>query len=242
VPTQAQRSSLLYLHEFARFSGCTPLKLALMRTTDGFAEALVDSSSVDGNELDAWLQRYQFLRSSLYGVAEPPAEYVVVRPTLYLETTIPSYLTARPSRDPLMARHQRITREWWDSRRSAFDIRISQHVLDEVEAGKPDAARRRREVLTAFHVLTSKEHSAVLSRQLATECRLPARAATDAAHIAVAAVHAIDFLLTWNCRHMANTGLLPRIMHICDRAGYTCPLICTPEKLMETHTYERGHR
>jgi hypothetical protein len=212
--------------------------MACMKTMDGFGDAVVGFTASEGNELDAWLQRYRVLRGSLFGVAEPPADYGVVRPKLYLETTIPSILTSRPSGDLLKARIQQTTRAWWDIQRSRYDIWISRLVLHEANKGDPDAAKQRSEVLAPFALLRDNERTDALAAQLLTECGLPARAEADATHIAIAAVHSIDFLLTWNCTHLANAALLPKIMHICNGAGYACPKICTPTQLLERDRHD----
>jgi hypothetical protein len=130
------------------------------------------------------------------GVAETPAEYVFHRPRLYLETTIPSYLTARTSRDLETARRQRITLDWWNSWHTQFDIYISELVSKEAASGDSDAADRRAQFLAKLINLDVNEHALDLRDRLMSACELPDRAYTDATHIAVSSVHAVDFLLT----------------------------------------------
>ena len=155
-----------------------------------------------------------------------------VKPKIYLETTVPSYLTAWPSRDLIRAGHQQITREWWQNRRENFDLYISQFVLDEAAGGDPEAARERLLALRDLPVLDLTEEVGDLAAALVTTLALPARAATDAAHIAIAAVHGMHFLLTWNCTHIANAEMAVAIETACRERGLACPVICTPEELM----------
>jgi hypothetical protein len=156
-----------------------------------------------------------------------------VKPKVYLETTIPSYLTAWTSRDLIMAAHQQITREWWDNRRQDFDLFVSQLVLQESGSGDPDAAARRMELISPYPVLKVAEEADDLAGELARQIPLPERAALDALHIAIAAVSGMDYLLTWNCRHIANAVYQPRIGLVCRALGYEPPVICTPEALLE---------
>src|SRR4051794_30416552 len=121
-----------------------------------------------------------------------------MKPRVYLETTIPSYLTAWPSRDLVRAAHQQITREWWERRRSQFELYIAQVVLRECQAGDPTAASERLEALEGLPLLEQTEEATRLAQALLAQVPLPDRAAVDALHIAVAAVHGMDYLLTWN--------------------------------------------
>ena len=155
-----------------------------------------------------------------------------MKPRLYLETTVPSYLTAWPSRDLIRAGHQQITREWWAHRRDNFDVFISQFVLDEAAAGDSAAAQDRLRALADFPLLDLTEEVGTLANGLVTSLALPAKVATDAAHIAIAAVHGMHFLLTWNCTHIANAEMAVAIGSCCREHGYVAPVICTPEELM----------
>ena len=155
-----------------------------------------------------------------------------MKPKLYIETTVPSYLTAWPSRDLIRAGHQQITREWWENRRAAFDLYISQFVLDEAGAGDVQAARERLAALQDIPLLDLTEEVVELAEGLKAALALPDQAVTDAAHIAIAAVHGLHFLLTWNCRHIANAEMFATIERVCLARGYICPVICTPEELM----------
>jgi hypothetical protein len=158
----------------------------------------------------------------------------VLKPLLYLETTVPSYLTAWPSRDLIRAGHQQITKEWWRTRRTDFDIFISQLVLDEAGAGDAEAARERLDALKDCALLDITIEVDELAAALVTSLNLPPKAVTDAAHIAVAAVHGMHFLLTWNCTHIANAEKAVLIERICREHRFICPVICTPEELMGT--------
>ena len=155
-----------------------------------------------------------------------------MNPTLYLETTVPSYLTAWPSRDLIRAGHQQITKEWWQKRRAAFDIYISQFVLDEAAAGDAEAVRERLAALQGLPLLDLTDEVIDLAGALKTSLALPEKAVTDAAHIAIAAVHGTQFLLTWNCTHIANAELFVGIEKACQERRFSCPVICTPEELM----------
>jgi len=155
-----------------------------------------------------------------------------MKPKLYLETTIVSYLTARPSRDIITAGHQQMTQEWWDSRRLDFELFISQPVLQEAGAGDQEAAQRRFKVLEPIPVLELTEEVAALAGALVEEGPLPEKAATDALHIALATVHGMDYLLTWNCKHIANAEMRHAVTAVCHLRGYEPPVICTPEELL----------
>lgn len=155
-----------------------------------------------------------------------------MKPRLYLETTIPSYLTAWPSRDLIVAAHQQLTKEWWRTRRDAFENCISQFVLDEAGAGDADAARERLEVLKPLPLLNVTESVLQLASALLQAGVIPDKAARDAAHIAVA-VHGVEYLMTWNCAHIANAMIVKKVQAICVQNGFSCPVICTPEELME---------
>jgi hypothetical protein len=152
-------------------------------------------------------------------------------PTVYIETSIVSYLAAHPSRDLITAAHQQITHTWWQDHRQEFSIFASQVVLDESAAGDPQMAGKRLEILREVPLLEITPEVAELAAALITRLPLPPRAGADAAHIAVAAYHGMSFLLTWNCSHIANAVLRPRIEKICREQGYSAPVLCTPEEL-----------
>ncbi|MCX7096662.1 MAG: type II toxin-antitoxin system VapC family toxin [Methylococcales bacterium] len=156
-----------------------------------------------------------------------------MKPTVYIETSIISYLTSRPSNDIRVAANQNATIEWWETRRPAFDLYVSEFVLTEAGFGHPDAASRRITVLKAIPELTTVEDVRVLGKALIAKGSLPVKAEIDAYHIAVAAVHGIEYLLTWNCTHIANASMRPKIESLCREFGYEPPIICTPQELME---------
>ena len=155
-----------------------------------------------------------------------------MRPRVYLETTIPSYLTAGPSRDMLRTVRQQFTRQWWDECRTGFGLVASQFVLDECAEGDPTFAAARLQVLQGVTLLDAVEGLAELAAGLGTALSLPVRAETDAVHIALAAVHRVDYLLTWNCRHIANAALKSRIDKYFRSRGLPTPTIATPEQLL----------
>ena len=155
-----------------------------------------------------------------------------MKPSVYMETTIPSYYTARPSRDVVVAGHQATTREWWDRRLPHFRAFISQIVLDEAALGDAEFAARRLEALRPFRLLDLRDDVTELARHLVDSGPMPMKAVRDALHIALAATHGIDFLLTWNCTHIANAEMSPKIASICHEHGLECPVICTPDELM----------
>jgi len=126
------------------------------------------------------------------------------RAKVYIETTIVSYLRARPGSDLIIAAHQQLTRDWWRNRRADFDLFISQAVIEEASAGDPQAAADRLQVLAQIRVLGLNESALQLARALVSKGPLPEKAAVDALHIALATVHGMDYLLTWNCKHIAN--------------------------------------
>lgn len=154
---------------------------------------------------------------------------------VYVETTFVSYLTARPSRDLIVAANQQITHEWWDKRRSDFEMCVSQLVLAEAGAGDPQAAQQRLAVLQGMTVLNITDEVSDLADELLRAGALPAAAADDAVHIAVAALNGVQFLLTWNCRHMANAAIRPVIEVVCTKNRVKAPIICTAFELMEAN-------
>ncbi|SPF42749.1 conserved hypothetical protein [Candidatus Sulfopaludibacter sp. SbA4] len=151
---------------------------------------------------------------------------------LYLETTIPSCLAGWPSRDLLVAARQRITRDWWESRRSEFDLYVSELVLQEVRAGDAHLANQRLEILKGVPILAVGDEIRKLAEDLIAKGPIPRKAAGDAAHIAIATVYGCEYLLTWNCRHIANAELHRAIRRVVEESGYEVPSLCTPEELM----------
>ena len=156
----------------------------------------------------------------------------MAKANVYLETTIVSYLVASPTTDVIQAGHQEATRNWWTGRHR-FELFVSRAVLTEAGRGNPEAAARRLEALRDIPNLEFGRDVAALSRELIRSGTLPVKARLDAAHVAVAAVNGIDFLLTWNLRHLANAALRGKIEQTCREAGFAPPIICTPEELME---------
>jgi hypothetical protein len=153
-----------------------------------------------------------------------------MKPSVYVETTVPSYLTAWQSRDLVRAAHQQITQEWW-AQRDKFDLYSSRLVVQECRAGDAEAAADRLAALAGIPLLQQKPEVSALAEALMRDVPLPETAAADALHIATAAVHGMRYLLTWNCTHIANVVLRPQIEAVCRAAGFEPPLICTPEEL-----------
>ncbi len=153
--------------------------------------------------------------------------------SVYIETTVLSYLVAMPARDLVVAGHQQTTYEWWKRRRSNFNCCISQVVIDEISAGDPEEVLKRRAIADTLCVLSLTTDAEELTESIMHSGILPAKAVRDAAHVAVAAVHGIEYLLTWNCRHLANAQIARRIAVLCLREGFQMPSICTPEELLE---------
>ena len=156
-----------------------------------------------------------------------------MKPRLYLETTIPSYLVARRSRDLRLAADQETTLQWWESERHDFLIFISNAVLKEVRRGDSAQAAARETALSGIPLLGDLPEARDLAKTLLRDEIIPAVAVDDATHIALAAAHQMDFLLTWNCKHINNHHVRARIQRACESLGLSCPDICTPAELMK---------
>ena len=152
-------------------------------------------------------------------------------PKIYLETTIISYLAARPSKDLITAAHQQVTHDWWQNRRQDFELFSSQLVIQESSAGDAAVAQTRLQLLSDISLVEVNVDCVSLARALVERGPIPEKAAVDALHIAIATVHGMDYLLTWNCKHIANAEMQTAVSRICRSAGYEPPVICTPEEL-----------
>jgi hypothetical protein len=192
------------------------LSLFNLRTDTG-AEIRYSSPNAPG-----FLEKLQTMETS---------NSTITRATAYIETSIVSYLTARPSRDLLVAAHQQLTVTWWEQQRAHYELFTSQVVLAEARAGDPEAAQRRLAVLERLPLLDVTDAAITLAAALISGQALPAQAAQDALHLGIACVHGMEYLLTWNCAHLANARLRSRIEQVCRDAGYIPPIICTPEEL-----------
>jgi PIN domain. len=151
--------------------------------------------------------------------------------SVYVETSVISYYAARPSRDIVTAARQTITQEWWDEARGRFEIYISVLVVEEAKAGDSDAAQRRLAAISGLPILEINDAAEELTKRLVDGGLIPATSAEDALHIALATVHGMDFLLTWNFRHINNAEVKVQIRAAIEAVGYECPVICSPEEL-----------
>ena len=148
--------------------------------------------------------------------------------TIYIETTIVSYLVANPSRDLILTAHQEITRDWWWDARGHYRCVTSEEVIREVSLGDPAMSHRRVEALSGIAVLRVDDAGRALAKELVQERLLPPTAISDALHAAVASLHNVDYLLTWNCRHLANPHLQKRLRTFMAGHKLVLPEICTP--------------
>ncbi len=154
-------------------------------------------------------------------------------PRVYVETSVVSYLSARRSRDLVVSAHQEVTRRWWSGRES-FNLFVSQVVLDEIALGDPVERERRLRLVRGVAIPGLTDHATELATALVRRGALPRKATVDALHVGIAAAHEIDYLVTWNCKHLANAAMRRTIEAICRSTGLIPPVICTPEELLPT--------
>ena len=150
---------------------------------------------------------------------------------VYIETSVISYLTARPCKTIIGAAHQQITSAWWE-KRDDYELFISESVLMECSAGDPIAANNRLEILKNIPLLVINEDILEIARKLVVKNIIPEKAAEDGLHIATALIHNVDYLLTWNCKHIANPEIQRNIAQYLSEVGLYLPFICTPEELL----------
>jgi hypothetical protein len=153
------------------------------------------------------------------------------KPRVYLETSVISYLAARPSGDLIVAANQRLSHEWWASERLSFELLISPSVIDEISRGNAEVSQRRLSYVDGAIELELNDAVEALANVLVTQGGLPKKALIDAYHVAYAAVWGVEYLLTWNCTHIANAVTRPIIESLCANAGYQAPRLCTPAEL-----------
>lgn len=159
-------------------------------------------------------------------------------PSVYLETTIPSYLVARRSRDLITAAHQEITHEWWTTASDRFDLYTSEAILKEIRAGDPDYAAQRLELVADFDVLAFSADVELLVRTYFSRLGLSGTATTDLPHFAYAVAYNMDYLVTWNCKHIANGQVIKRLNLVNSELGRSTPVIVTPEELLDSYPGE----
>jgi PIN domain len=152
--------------------------------------------------------------------------------TVYIETSILGYLTARQTRNLIVAANIEVTKDWWESRRNAFTLYVSQAVLNETAQGDAEIAAQRLEIVRDFPLLELNQFVRDLAAQFLLRSNLPPKADVDAIHIAAATIHGMDYLLTWNCKHIANAQIQGKLAEISLDFGYSLPIICTPYELL----------
>ena len=158
--------------------------------------------------------------------------------SVYIETSVVSYLAARPPARTVAHEWHVWTKDWWRLRRPFFECVISAEVLREAAAGDPKASRQRLEILSTLTVLRRTPAVDELAEALLSAGALPAKAKADAAHLAIATVHRVDYLLTWNCKHLANAEVWLRVRPLVEQRGYRMPMVCRPLQLMGQIEYE----
>lgn len=154
-----------------------------------------------------------------------------MKETVYIETSILGYLTARSTRNLIVAANIEITKEWWEFSRSSFELFTSQAVVNEVARGDVVIADKRLKILQGFRLLEINQAVKSLATQFLSRSNLPPKADIDAIHIATATVHGLDYLLTWNCKHIANAQIQKKLAQISLELNYKLPLLCTPYEL-----------
>lgn len=152
--------------------------------------------------------------------------------TVYIETSIVSYLRQKPSAQIVTAARQIITQRWWNEKRTNYQLVLSQFVIDEASAGDPNLATERLESLEGIPLLPNAPEIVEIAKEIMSKAILPENAQVDALHIASVAHHRIQYLLTWNCKHIANANILPRIHDLLNELQIPIPIICTPEELL----------
>jgi hypothetical protein len=211
-----------------------------MKHLDATRPLPIPSDEDDGlPELTAWIEALSLGAHTGYKLLSP-ASFAAKPPTLYIETTIVSFLTGWLSRDMHCRRMQLITREWWSRHRHRHLLYVSDVVLEEVSRGNEDLARDRHETLRPLTMLHPSDQTRELATRILTETRLPECEYDDAHHAAMAAIHGVNVLLTWNCAHLANENMIPRIGRACEAYGYAPPEILTPEQLIGVCAYGRS--
>jgi hypothetical protein len=158
--------------------------------------------------------------------------------TVYIETTVISYLVSERSRDLIIAGHQQITQEWWEHHRHGFSCLVSQLVLDEAAGGDAQQAAKRLSLLRDLPSVPVTPEVMALAETFVAQGAVPAKAARDAYHVAAATLHRLDYLVTWSCRHIANAQILKQLQQLCLRTGHVLPIVCTLEELMGGDTDE----
>ena len=156
---------------------------------------------------------------------------------IYVETSVISYLTARPSKTIIGAAHQQLTLAWWE-KRGQYELMVSEVVVRECGAGDSESAARRLEVVRDLPLLLITEQAIKIAEDLIKQKIVPLKAIEDALHIAIATAHGVDYLVTWNCRHIANPEIQRGIASYLEQIGAVLPFICTPEELLGEANYE----
>ena len=165
-------------------------------------------------------------------MTDPDRQETPARPTVYVETSVISYLAANPSGDLVTRAHQKVTREWW-SRTSRWELIVSGTVMREALRGNHLTAMKRMSLLVGFNVLQVDSEARRLRDELMRRGIFPPKALSDAEHVAIAAVHGLNYLVTWNLKHIANAMIRARAEAICRECGYEPPVICTPDQMLQ---------
>ena len=152
--------------------------------------------------------------------------------SVYIESSVISYLAARPSRDLVIAGHQAVTAEWWDNQRLRYDAYVSPLVVVEISAGDASAAEKRLRVIADIPSVSIAAGAELLASALLASNAVPANSARDALHIAIAATQGMDYLVTWNFKHINNASTRTMVVNVVSNSGFVCPVLCSPEELM----------
>jgi hypothetical protein len=165
--------------------------------------------------------------------AEEEVIAVIMKEKVYIETTIPSYLTARPSKNVIISAHQKLTKKWWHEHADQYFLYTGPITFEEAGRGDPAAARQRQKMLDKIDVLEPNLSIEKLAEMYAQELGIPLRARADALHLAYAVFYKMDYLLTWNCAHLANAHIRVKLLKVNQKLGLKNTELCTPEQLME---------
>ena len=154
-----------------------------------------------------------------------------MKPAVYIESSVISYLASRPSRDVVVAGRQAISHDWWENHRHRFELRISILVEEEIRRGDPAAAQLRLKKITEIPSLAISDEAAKLAESLLSNGIIPQGSEEDALHVGIAAAQGVDYLLTWNFKHINNAETRAAIVDLVESHGYQCPQLCSPEEL-----------